>query len=223
MTFPAGIAAKKISGKPLIVHVHATEFDRTGGNGINQNVYDIERAGMHAADRIIAVSNFTKQKIIQHYGIPEDKIDVLHNGVDTEKNTIINAQNFSIEKNEKIVLFLGRLTLQKGPDYFVEAAKKVLEYYPDVKFIIAGTGDMEPRIINRVAELGMGSKVLFAGFVSGEDTDRIYQMADLYVMPSISEPFGITPLEALKNDIPVIISKQSGVSEILKNCLKVDF
>lgn len=218
MTFPAGIAAKKATGKPLIVQVHATEFDRGGGNGVNNYVYDMEREGMMFADKIIAVSNFTKQKLITHYGIADEKIIVVHNAVDFSDD-----KKFDIKKQDKVVLFLGRLTLQKGPDYFIEAAKKVLDYDPDVKFIIAGNGDMENKIIDRVAELGIGNKVLFAGFVTGPDVDKAYQAADLYVMPSVSEPFGITPLEALRNNVPVIISKQSGVSEVLKNALKVDF
>lgn len=155
---------------------------------------------------------------MEHYGIPEKKIVVVHNAVDFSGD-----KPFDIKKHEKVVLFLGRLTLQKGPDYFVEAAKKVLDYDPDIKFIIAGSGDMEARLIDRVAQLGIGNKVLFAGFVSGHDVDKAYQAADLYVMPSVSEPFGITPLEALRNNVPVIISKQSGVSEVLKHALKVDF
>jgi len=218
MTFPAGIAAKKATGKPLVVHVHATEYDRGGGNGVNSQVYAMEREGMMYADKIIAVSNFTKQKLINNYFIPEEKITVVHNAVEFSEE-----KKFDIKQHEKVVLFLGRLTLQKGPDYFIEAAKKVLDYDPDVKFIIAGNGDMEAKIVDRVAQLGIGNKVLFAGFVSGPDVDRAYQAADLYVMPSVSEPFGITPLEALRNNVPVIISKQSGVSEVLKNALKVDF
>ena len=220
MTFLAGIEAKKVSGKPLVVHVHITEFDKTGGTGINSQIYAVEKAGMDAADKIIAVSYFTKQKIIEHYGINPDKIQVVHNAVEF---TSYPDSAFDIKKNEKVVLFLGRLTLQKGPDYFIEAAKKVLDYDPDVKFIIAGNGDMEKRLIDRVAQLGIGRNVLFAGFLSGKDVDLAYKSADLYVMPSVSEPFGITPLEALRNNVPVIISKQSGVSEVLKNALKVDF
>jgi glycogen(starch) synthase len=218
MTFPAGMEAKKISGKPLIVQVHATEFDRTGGNSVNNYVFDIERNGMEFADKVIAVSYFTKAKIMEHYGILAEKIAVVHNAVDFS-----DERKFDIKAHEKVVLFLGRLTLQKGPDYFVEAAKRVLDYDPDVKFIIAGTGDMEARLVDRVAQLGIGNKVLFAGFVSGHEVDKAYQAADLYVMPSVSEPFGITPLEALRNNVPVIISKQSGVSEVLKHALKVDF
>jgi glycosyltransferase involved in cell wall biosynthesis len=218
MTFPAGMEAKKVTGKPLIVHIHATEFDRTGGNGVNQYVYDMERQGMEAADRIITVSEFVKLNVIKNYGIPESKVVIIHNGID-----YYVPQKFDIRKNEKVVLFLGRLTLQKGPDYFIEAAKKVLDYDYDVKFIIFGTGDMEPRLIQRVAELGIGNNVLFGGFVTGSEVDKAFQLADLYVMPSVSEPFGLTPLEALRNNVPVIISKQSGVSEVLRNALKVDF
>ncbi|HYD03450.1 MAG TPA: glycosyltransferase family 4 protein [Alphaproteobacteria bacterium] len=218
MTFPAGIEAKRATGKPLVVHVHATEFDRTGGNSVNDYISHIEYEGMANADRVVAVSYYTKQKIMQHYSIPAEKITVIHNAVDFGEE-----KKYDIKKHEKVVLFLGRLTLQKGPDYFVEAAKRVLDYDPDVKFIIAGSGDMEARLIDRVAQLGIGHKVLFAGFISGEEVNKAYQAADLYVMPSVSEPFGITPLEALRNGVPVIISKQSGVGEVLKNALKVDF
>ncbi|MCK5282348.1 MAG: glycosyltransferase family 4 protein [Nanoarchaeota archaeon] len=220
MTYLAGINAKLVSGKPLVMHVHATEFDRTGGN-VNQEVYDAERRGMYEADMIIAVSQFTKDKIVRHYGISPDKIVVVHNAVDLKFKRLGNS--FNIDKKDKVVLFVGRVTLQKGPDYFIEAAKKCLEFDPNIRFIIAGSGDMEGYLIERSAELGIGDKVLFAGFVTGDDLDRLYQMADVYVMPSVSEPFGITPLEAMKNETPVIISKQSGVAEVINHCLKVDF
>ena len=176
---------------------------------------------MHKADKIIAVSNFTKNKITTHYDIPSEKIDVVHNAVDFSEHH--GNENFEIKKTGKVVLFLGRLTLQKGPDYFVYAAKKVLEHEKNVKFIIAGSGDMESSIIEKAAELGIADKVLFAGFLNHDDVDRAYKMADVYVMPSVSEPFGITALEAMKNKAPVIVSKQSGVSEVIKHCLKVDF
>jgi len=220
MTFPAGMMAKHVTGKPLVVHVHATEFDRTGGNSIHQHVYDIERAGMHAADRIIAVSNFTKAKIVNHYGVHPDKVTVVHNAIDIPENY---GEPFKLGKKDKVVLFLGRITLQKGPDYFIYAAKKCLEFDPNLRFILAGTGDMEGRMIEKAAEMGIGDKVLFAGFISDERLDEMYRLADVYVMPSVSEPFGITPLEAIKNGTPAIISRQSGVSEILTHCLKVDF
>jgi len=220
MTYKAGIEAKKATGKPLVVHIHATEFDRTGGNGVNQYVYDIEKEGFEAADVICAVSNFTKNKLVEHYGINPGKIHVVHNAVEF---TNFDEHVPKIADNEKVVLFLGRITLQKGPDYFVEAAKKVLEKDPNVKFIVAGSGDMLPKMIEMVAERGLSRKMLFAGFLRGKDIDRAYKMADLYVMPSVSEPFGITPLEAMRNGTPVLISKQSGVSEVIQNCLKVDF
>ena len=221
MTFKAGINAKRLKNKPLIVHIHSTEFDRTGGSCINQYVYDTEKEGMEAADAVIAVSNFTKNKILRHYGINPDKVHVVHNAV--ELKDCDGNENFEIKRYDKIVLFLGRITLQKGPDYFLYAAKKALEYEPDIKFIIAGSGDMEPFIIEKAAELGIADKVLFAGFLQGEDVDRAYKMADLYVMPSVSEPFGITALEAMRNGTPILISKQSGVSEVIQHCLTADF
>ncbi len=221
MAYGAGIAAKRVSGNPLVVHVHATEFDRTGGLGANEHVYQTEKEGMEKADAVIAVSGYTRQKVIENYRIPASKIHVVHNAVD--RDDIPNTPAHKSGTGGKTVLYLGRITLQKGPDYFVEAAKKALEAEPDIRFVIAGSGDMEPRVIERVAELGIGHKVLFAGFLRGEDIHRAYRMADLYVMPSVSEPFGITPLEAVMNNTPVIISKQSGVKEVLKHSLQVDF
>ncbi len=219
LTYPAGINAKKVSGKPLVVHVHATEFDRTGGHGVNEHVYGIEKRGMELADAVIAVSAFTKSKIVQHYGIRPDKIHVVHNAVEFPEQPAAIKNSI----RDKVVLFLGRITIQKGPDWFLYAARKVLDKMPDVKFIMAGSGDMEPMIIHKAAEMGMADKVLFAGFLRGQEIDQAYKMADLYVMPSISEPFGITPLEAMRNGTPVLISKQSGVSEVITHCLKADF
>ncbi len=220
MTYKAGLAAKKVSGKPLIVHMHATEFDRTGGLGANEHVYKIEKEGMEMADTVIAVSGYTKQKIIEHYGIPDSKIKVVHNAIDRD-----DIPSISVHKSDspKTVLFLGRITLQKGPDYFIAAAHKALEAEPNTRFIIAGSGDMEPRIIERAAQLGISGNVLFAGFLSDDEIHKAYRMADLYVMPSVSEPFGITPLESVMNHTPVLISRQSGVREVLKHCLEVDF
>ena len=218
MTLKAGVAIKKLTGKPLIIHIHATEFDRNANLGVNQGIYDIERWGMHQADHIIAVSNFTKNKIVQHYGVSPDKISVVHNAI-----LSTNGNSHHMPKHGPVVLFLGRLTVQKGPDNFITAAQKVLEYRPDVTFIIAGKGYMESDLINRVAAAGLSDKILFTGFLRGDDVDRAYQMADVFVMPSVSEPFGLTALEAMKNNIPVIISKQSGVSEVINHCLKVDF
>ena len=220
MTFPAGIAVAAVSGKPLVVHMHSTEFDRSGEH-VNQMIYDIERAGMERADRIIAVSHYTRNVIIGRYGISGDKVKVAYNGV--ERLGSWPSEDTSITKDEKIVLFLGRITMQKGPEYFLHAAKKVLEVMDNVKFVMAGSGDLMHQSIEMAAGLGIGHKVLFTGFLHGEDVQKIYKIADLYVMPSVSEPFGIAPLEALDHDVPVIISRQSGVSEVLTHALKVDF
>lgn len=220
MTYPAAIAVAAVSGKPLVVHIHSTEFDRSGEN-VNQMIYDIERQGMERANKVIAVSHFTRSTVINRYGISGEKVDVVYNGV--ERNGSWSLANTGIETDEKIVLFLGRITMQKGPEYFLQAAKKALEVMDNIKFVMVGSGDMMNRSIEMAAELGIGHKVLFTGFLRGEDVQKIYQMADLYVMPSVSEPFGIAPLEALNHDVPVIISKQSGVSEVLTHALKVDF
>jgi len=224
MTYPAGIVVATVCRKPLIVHVHSTEFDRSGEN-VNQMIYNIEREGMERADKVIAVSYYTRNIIISRYGISGDKVEVVHNGVERNGNGNGNwaLADTGIGKDEKIVLFLGRITMQKGPEYFLGAAKKVLEVMDNVKFVMAGSGDMMHRAVEMAAGMGIGHKVLFTGFLHGEDVQKIYKMADLFVMPSVSEPFGLVPLEALENDVPVIISKQSGVSEVLTHALKVDF
>jgi glycogen synthase len=221
LTFKAAVEAKKASGKYFVAHMHATEFDRSGDNGVDQKVYEIEREGMEQADLVIANSNFMKNKIIKHYGIPESKIRVVHNAVDFSDYTI--EEIGELKKTKKIVLFLGRITLQKGPDYFVTAAKRVLEHYSNAVFVVAGSGDMEAAMIKQAARMGISDKFIFAGFLRGKDVQKAYRMADLYVMPSVSEPFGITPLESMINGTPVLISKQSGVSEVIENCLKSDF
>lgn len=225
LCYPAGLAAKKISQKPLVVHIHATEFDRTGGHGVNEQVYQIEKAGFEEADLIIAVSRYTKDIVVKHYGINPQKIRVVHNAVNCEELAGgLSGEICSLKRaGKKIVLFLGRITLQKGPDYFLAAAKKVLEVDQNVIFIVAGSGDMEIKMIEMAADFGIADKVLFAGFLRGKERCQIYQMADLYVLPSVSEPFGITPLESLAAGTPVLISKQSGVSEIISHCLRVDF
>ncbi len=220
MTYPAAVGVAAMTGKPLVVHIHSTEFDRSGEH-VNQLVYDIERQGLQQADKVIAVSQFTRGIVISRYGVPGDKVEVVYNGV--ERNGSWSVAPISIRREEKIVLFLGRITMQKGPEYFLYAAKKVLEVMDNVKFVMAGSGDLMHRSVELAAQLGIGHKVLFTGFLRGGDVRRIYKLADLYVMPSVSEPFGIAPLEALDNDVPVIISKQSGVSEVLRHALKVDF
>jgi glycogen synthase len=222
MTYPAALAVAGMSGKPLVVHVHSTEFDRAGEN-IDQRIYDIERRGMHAAMKVIAVSSLTKSIIQKQYGIDPGKVEVVYNAIETNGNGLGFDERYNINKDEKIVLFLGRITMQKGPEYFLAAAKKVLEVMENVKFVMAGSGDLIRKTIEMAAAMGIGHKVLFTGFLRGADVDRIFQMADLYVMPSVSEPFGIAPLEAMSHDVPVLISKQSGVSEVIQHALKVDF
>lgn len=219
LAFPGGAAVKAATGKPLVCHVHATEFDRSGEH-INQMVYDVERMGMHAADRIVAVSKLTRDIIVARYGVDPDKIDVVYNGVVEADQP---PPGMRIASDDKIVLFLGRITMQKGPEYFIRAAKRVLEKIENVKFVVAGSGDMATRMIEEAAHLGIGHKVLFTGFLRGSDVDRVFRMADCYVMPSVSEPFGIAALEAIQRETPCIISKQSGVSEVLSHALKVDF
>lgn len=222
MTYEAGIEARKASGKPLVAHIHATEFDRTGGNP-NPYIAHWEYQGLKEADIIIANSNFTKANVLKHYKIPEEKIRVVHWGIEPDNPHYLLKYRSTLNTGRKIVLFLGRVTIQKGPDYFVEVARKVLDFQPNTLFVIAGDGDMLPRIIHRSHELGISDQVIFTGFLQGADVHKAFQMADLYVMPSVSEPFGLVALESLKNNTPTIISKQSGVSEVLHHCLKTDF
>ncbi len=219
LTYQAGINAKKVSGKPLVVHLHATEFDRSG-RFVNQRVFEIEKKGMEFADRVLAVSNLTKNIAVEKYFIAANKITTVYNAVkplDDEKEI------FTKHIGEKIVTFLGRITMQKGPEYFVETASLVLNKMPNVRFVMAGNGDMLPGIVKRVAELGIGDRFHFTGFLQGKEVDQMLSISDVYVMPSVSEPFGISPLEAMRNNVPVVISKQSGVSEVLKYAIKVDF
>ncbi|MBP7695435.1 MAG: glycosyltransferase family 4 protein [Bacteroidales bacterium] len=219
LTYMAGIAAKRVSGKPLVVHVHATEYDRSGEN-INTQVYDLERRGMEAADRVIAVSNLTRNTIITRYHIDPSKVITVHNAVDF---STVEDREITRGVPEKIVTFLGRITFQKGPEYFIEAAYKVLQKTKDVRFVMAGSGDLFNRAIRRVAKLGISPHFHFTGFLRGEDVKNMFAYSDVYVMPSVSEPFGISPLEAMRANVPTIISKQSGVAEVLRHAIKVDF
>ncbi|MCX7996268.1 MAG: glycosyltransferase family 4 protein [Patescibacteria group bacterium] len=224
LSFGAGMEARHISRKPLVLHVHATELDRTGFNGAHPYIYHIEKEGMKRADRVIAVSGYTRDVICRHYHIPRHKVDVVHNGINLHE---FRYRHHDIQQVRaifgKIVLFVGRLTLQKGADYFLRAAHLVLQYYPDVTFIIAGSGDAERQLMEDAARLGISNKIIFTGFLRGAELNKIYQAADAYVMPSVSEPYGIAALEAIANGTPLIVSKQSGVSEVLNHALKVDF
>ncbi len=220
LTYFAGIAAKRVSGKPLVVHMHATSFDRSSGDNIDTRVYDIERAGMHAADMVIAVSNLTRNIIIDKYAVPAERVVTVHNAVRFVDN---GGELPERGVEDKIVTFLGRITYQKGPDYFVEAAAKVLKRVPNVRFVMAGSGDMMNHVIRRVARLGIADRFHFTGFLRGDDVNKMFQLSDVYVMPSVSEPFGISPLEAMRANVPVIISKQSGVAEVLDYAVKVDY
>jgi len=267
MTVMAARQAREISGKGWIFHVHSLEYDRSG-EAVNPEILQMEQTGLEEADHIIAVSDYTKQRIIRYYGISPDKITVIHNGVIWQNELFENKTPLSYdydaapeeqpEKQQaeplreegktpipygaeqeheprrsktsvplrtsgKNVLFLGRITFQKGPDYFVEAAAEVLKHVPDASFYIAGVGDMAPAMVERVAELGIGKNVHFTGFLQGEEIEEIFRMSDVYVLPSVSEPFGISPLEAIQHGVPVILSRQSGVSEIIRHCFLVDF
>jgi len=220
LTYLAGIEAKKVSGKPLIIHVHATDFDRSGYN-VNPEVYRIEKQGMDAASKIITVSNLTRDIVINKYNIDPDKVETIYNAVEPVRL----SEEIVIEKgfDEKVVTFLGRITMQKGPEYFIEAAYKVLKVMPNVRFVMAGSGDMMERMMRMAASLKITDRFHFSGFLKGKDVYTMLNLSDLYIMPSVSEPFGISPLEAIQSDVPVIISKQSGVSEVITHAIKVDF
>ena len=220
LTYDAGINARNISGKPLVIHVHATEYDRAG-ESMDPRVYKIEQRGLKEADKIIAVSNWTKKILVERYRIPSQRISVVHNGVIPKKE--VNGNGTLPPLDMPMVTFLGRITRQKGPQYFIEAAKLVNEKMKDVHFVMAGSGDMMPSMIELVARHRLSSRFHFTGFLKGNQVDRIWKMTDIYVMPSVSEPFGISPLEAAQAGVPVIISKQSGVAEVMKNAVKVDF
>lgn len=220
LTYMAGVAAKKVTGKPLVVHMHATSFDRGSEKNIDTRVYSLERRGMEAADKVIAVSELTRNICINKYGIPPEKVVAVHNAVDFSGKEAINVERGI---DDKIVTFLGRITYQKGPEYFIEAAAKVLKRCPNVRFVMAGSGDLMDKCVLHVARLGLSDRFHFTGFLRGAAVTQMFALSDVYVMPSISEPFGISPLEAMQTNVPSIVSKQSGCAEILDYCLKVDF
>ena len=220
LTYLAGIAAKELTGKPLVVHVHATSYDRGDEKHIDTRVLDIETRGMMAADRVVTVSDLTRNIVINKYKIDPSKVVTVHNAVDFS-----GRENLEVARGvkDKVVTFLGRITFQKGPEYFIEAAAKVLKRTKNVRFVMAGSGDMMNRAIRQVARLGISDRFHFTGFLRGQDVQKMFALSDVYIMPSVSEPFGISPLEAMRSNVPSIISFQSGAAEVLKYALKVDF
>ncbi|HCE48258.1 MAG TPA: 4-alpha-glucanotransferase [Prevotellaceae bacterium] len=225
LTYPAGIYAKQLSGAPLVIHVHATDFDRSRGN-VNPAVYKIEKDGMDHADCIMCVSELTRQTVINHYYQDPKKCFAIHNAVyplEPRKQTIVDGRKPFKDKKEKIVTFLGRITMQKGPEYFIEAARLVIERTRGIRFCMAGSGDMMNAMIELSATKGISDRLHFPGFMKGDQVFEAFRDSDVYVMPSVSEPFGISPLEAMQSGVPSIISKQSGCGEILTNCIKTDY
>lgn len=220
LTYPAGIHAKQVTGKPLVIHVHATDFDRSRGN-VNPTVFSIEKDGMEQADHIITVSNLTRKTVIEKYGINPAKVTTVHNAVEPLSQDILNVA--VPKKKEKVVTFLGRITMQKGPEYFVEAASKVLQKVKNVRFVMAGSGDMMEKMIDLAAKRDIADRFHFTGFLKGIEVYKMLKSSDVYMMPSVSEPFGISPLEAMQMGVPSIISKQSGCAEILENVIKTDY
>jgi len=217
ITFPAAIRLKEATGKPLVLHVHSLETDRVG-EGARNTVYDIELLAMQLADKIVPVSQFTKDCIVKHYGIDPEKISPVHNAIDP-------AAYKKVEKkiDDKIVAFVGRVTYQKGPEYLIDTAERLAKKVDNFKFVIAGQGDMLAKTIAKAAERGLSDKFIFTGFMAKDRINELLSMADVYFMPSVSEPFGLSALEAAQHDTPCVVSKQSGVSEILPDVLKADF
>lgn len=223
-SYLAGVAAKKVSGKPLILHVHATSFDQAASTNVDPEIYQIEREAFAFADRVITVSQFTKNIITERHAVPADKVVVVHNGCDTHEPPRHEPTLCELKAQGKyVVLYHGRITIQKGVDYFVRAARRVVDVDPRVVFVISGWGDMTRQVIDQVGAMGLSRHVIFAGALWEEERDRMYQSADLVVMPSVSEPFGLVPLEALQHGTPSLISKQSGVGEVITHVLRVDF
>ena len=221
LTYPAGIHAKNVSGKPLVIHVHATDYDRSRGN-VNPDVYAIEKNGMDNADHIITVSNLTRQTVIEKYHQDPAKVTTVHNAVEPLSPEILAITDKKGVK-DKVITFLGRITMQKGPEYFVEAAAKVLAKAPYARFVMAGSGDMMDQMIRLAAARNISDRFHFTGFMKGKQVYEVLKASDVYVMPSVSEPFGISPLEAMQCGVPSIISKQSGCAEILDYAIKVDY
>ena len=220
MTFPAGVAASQTQGKPFIAQVHATEYDRTGGY-LDSRIADIEARSLHQADKVITVSDYTKQIVCDHYQLPAEKITVVHNGLTPTDFQVETLRRFF--PHDHLVLFVGRLTFQKGVEYFLQAAKRVLEAVPNTLFIVAGSGDLYQRHLLEAAYLGISQRVIFTGFLRNQELSALYHAADVFVMPSVSEPYGLVALEAIAAGVPVILSKNSGVKEVIRHAQLVDF
>lgn len=222
MSFPAAIKLKQQTGKPLITHIHSTEVDRIPGGHGSPYITQIEKSGMDEADTVITVSHYTKAMLVRYYGIPANKIFVVHNGIDEPViPPQIGIRQFA--PHRPVVAFMGRLTGQKGPQYFLQLAKAIQARQPEVLFVVAGDGDMYRHLLVSTAQHQLSSTVVFSSFVRGKQQAQLLDRADVFVMPSISEPFGLVALEAAQRHTPVIISKQSGVSEVMPNAIAIDF
>ncbi len=222
ITFPAGTSARRISGKPLVAHIHATEYDRCGP-GANPEIVRREYEGLHAADRIVANSHVIKRQVVERFGVAADKIDVVHWGIEESARSFGPLLPSPLPAEDPIVLFLGRVTWQKGPEYFMEVAGRVSGFVPNARFVVAGTGDLLPRLIERAAELGLADRVHFAGGLDAAEVDRAFRMSAVCVMPSVSEPFGLVGLESLRCGTPCILPRDSGVAEVIQNAFKIDY
>lgn len=223
-SYLAGVAAKIASGKPLVLHVHATSYDQAASDNVDPAIYKIEKEAFEMADKVVTVSGYTKNIVVHKHGIPADKVEVVHNGCDTFEPPRLEPTLKELKaQGKKIVLYHGRITIQKGVDYFIRAARRVVDIDPNVVFVVSGWGDMTNQIIEQVGAMGLSQNVRFAGPLWDEERDRMYQSADLVVMPSVSEPFGLVPLEAMQHGTPSLVSKQSGVVEVMTHVLKVDF
>lgn len=228
LTLKAGVRAKQLSGVPLIAHVHATEFDRAGGGNGDPLIHEIEQHGLLMADHIVAVSNATKRLIIEKYSIPADKIEVIHNSAEPLQLHTTDATEYRYIEQLKhegyiVVATIGRLTLQKGLTHFLRAAALAHSRYTRMVFLITGNGEQRNELIALSADLGISDTVLFTGFVRGKAWRDVYNLADVFVMSSISEPFGLTALEAAQHDTAITLTNQSGVSEVLQNVLRYDY
>ncbi|MBN1175851.1 glycosyltransferase family 4 protein [Candidatus Woesearchaeota archaeon] len=217
----AAAVAKRMLGKPMIIHCHITEINKNAGAGVTPEVYAVERENFMAADKVVAISGLIKQTLIDHYGVPEEKIELVHNGGVEMGPVKVTSHEF--KGDQKIVSYMGRITGMKGPLNFIDVANLVLKHVPNTKFIIAGSGDQLQACIDKVNACGISEKVYFHGFYTRDEAELFYDLSDVFVLPSLLEPFGVTPLEAMSKDTPTVVTKQSGVSEVIDHAFKADF